>query len=69
MSEELTIEQRLTALEKEVAQLKICLEQFVAPKKNWLEQISGSMEKYPEFGEVLRLGAEIRRADRPADDN
>jgi hypothetical protein len=69
MTAELTIEQRLRALETEVAQLKQCLDKLVAPKKNWLEKISGSMEKYPEFGEVLRLGAEIRRADRPADDD
>ncbi len=60
------IEQRLTNLESEVAALKHRLDQPAA-KRNWLQQIAGSMKDYPEFDEVARLGAEIRQRDRPAD--
>jgi hypothetical protein len=65
MSEEPTIEQRLAALEAEVARLKERLERL-APE-NWVERISGSMKDYPEFEEVVRLGQEFRRSQQPPD--
>ena len=70
MHTELSLEQRVAALEEEVATLKRRLEELL-PKKdeNWIEKISGSMKDFPEWEEVARLGAEIRRADRPADDD
>jgi hypothetical protein len=67
MSQERTLEQRLAALEREVVQLKQRLDQL-APGENWVDRVTGSMKDFPEFGEVLRLGAEIRRADRPTDE-
>jgi hypothetical protein len=61
----MTVEERLTIVEKELAELK----QKLAPaKKEWIAQISGSFKGDPEFGEILRLGREIRDAEGP-DDN
>lgn len=67
MPEECSIEQRLAALEAEVAELKQRLDQWTAPKPNWIEEMTGSMKDYPEFEEVVRLGAEFRRAQRDPD--
>lgn len=59
-----TIEERLAALEREVAELR----QFrgaggvkVPPGANWVDAISGSMKDFPEFDKVLEYGREIRR--------
>ncbi len=35
------------------------------PNGTWLEEVSGSFENDPEFDEVVRLGKELRKADRP----
>jgi len=59
------LEQRVAALEKEVIELKKIVGS-AAQNGNWIERITGSMEKYPEFGEVIRLGAEFRRSQRDA---
>jgi len=66
MSTQTTIEQRLAALEQDVSELKKRLEQAI-PQRTWLERVAGSMKDYPEFGEILKLGAAIRQADRPVD--
>lgn len=66
--EPVTVEERLTALEREVAQLSLKVEQLANPKGNWIERISGTMTDDPAFAEAMRLGAEIRRADRPPDE-
>jgi hypothetical protein len=58
-----TVEQRLAALEHEIAELK---QRFpVAAKPDWRQRVAGSFKDEPEFDEVLRLGREIRQADRP----
>jgi hypothetical protein len=67
MAEQISIEQRVAALEKEVLELKQQL-QASKPSANWLDQISGSMEEFPEFEEVIRYGREMRQADRDSDD-
>jgi hypothetical protein len=59
-----TIEQRLEKLEADVAELK---RQNDAKKKDWLSVVTGSFKDDPEFAEIVRLGREIRRADRPQD--
>ena len=60
-----TVEQRLLALEREVAEIKSRL--GTAPAQpadaDWVSAISGSMKDDPEFDEVVKLGREIRRAD------
>ena len=35
------------------------------PRGSWLDEVSGSFGKDPEFDEVARLGTELRKADRP----
>ena len=65
MLEKLTVEERLTALEREVASLKLQLDQLTSPKGDWLEKVSGSMKDLPEFKEAMKYAAEILRADQP----
>lgn len=68
MSQTMSLEERVKALEAEVAELK----RRVRPRESlpeWLERISGRMAGYPEFDEVIRLGREIRRADRPEEES
>jgi len=64
MSQVETIEERLARLEKQVAYLKLQLDKL-ASKASWIDQVKGSFKDDPEFEEILRLGAEIRRSDRP----
>ncbi len=35
------------------------------PHGTWLDEVSGSFETDPEFDEVVRLGKELRKADKP----
>lgn len=62
-----TTEQRLSALEREMAELKRQLDEQ-RQSGNWIEKITGSFKDDPDFGEILRLGREARQADRPMDD-
>ena len=61
MSDQLTLEQRLSALEREVSILKRRLDDR-QPQGSWVEGRSGSMKNFPEFLEVVRLGREARQA-------
>ena len=64
---EITLEQRITVLEKTVRELQEVIEtRNVAP--NWLDRVIGSMKDEPAFDEVLVHGRTIRQADRPAED-
>jgi len=63
MSDHQGVENRLSVLEAEIEELK----RSVKPAQNWFDRVAGSMKDEPEFDEVLRLGREIRQADRPAD--
>lgn len=72
-----SIEDRVAALERELAQLKKQVAGDKAPSEgtgaaglvNWIDSMAGSMQDFPEFDEVIRLGREFRAADRPADDD
>ena len=58
-----TVEDRLSQVERELAELKSALN---GPKQsNWIEAITGSSKDDPEFKEILRLGKEIRDAETP----
>jgi hypothetical protein len=57
------IERRLKAIESDIADLKRRVGD--GTKRHWIQDIAGSMKDYPEYEEVVRLGAEIRRASRP----
>ena len=61
-----SLEQRLKVLETEVAAIKKRLGTDPTGD-NWIEKITGTFEGDKEFAEIVRLGAELRRADRPAD--
>jgi hypothetical protein len=63
MKNEKAIQERLAALEREVADLKSRLDK-VAPD-NWLGRLIGSMKDYPEFKKVAKYGAAFRRSQRP----
>ena len=60
-----TVEQRLLALEREVAEIKSRLGKAPphAPDADWVSVVSGSMKDEPEFDEVVKLGRQIRTAD------
>ena len=62
MPEIKSLEERLAAVERELAEIRGQLP-LKTETKNWIEQISGSMKDFPEFDEVLRLGREIRQAE------
>lgn len=68
MHEPISLEQRLALLEDEVAELKRRLAASRVTPKSWLDEMSGSMKEFPEFKEVLRLGAEWRSAQVPHDE-
>ena len=63
MSETITLETRLDAVEKDLADLKDLVRR--APNaRPWYERMIGSMKDYPEFAEVVRLGRELRKAEQ-----
>ena len=62
-----TIEERLSVLERQVAEL-VREKNEGQGKEGWLDEIKGSFKDDPEFDEILRLGREFREADRPGDD-
>jgi hypothetical protein len=55
-----SVEDRIAALENEVAALKQQLAAAQKPRA-WLDDIAGSMDPWPEFAEVARLGQEWRK--------
>jgi hypothetical protein len=59
-----TIDQRLENVERELAALKGEIK-ALKPDANWISAISGTFKDDPEFDEVLRLGKELRDAERP----
>lgn len=63
MSEKGTVEERLTVLEREMADLKRQILLARAPG-NWFGFVAGSFRDDPDFEEVLRLGRAVRGSDR-----
>ena len=63
MCEKGTVEERLTVLEREIADLKrqVLLARAAG---NWFTFVAGSFRDDPEFEEVLGLGRAIRGSDR-----
>jgi hypothetical protein len=63
---EVTVEQRLAALEHNVAELRTLLAPGPPPTE-WLKKFIGSISDEVAFREVLDLGRTFRAADRPPD--
>jgi hypothetical protein len=60
-----TVEQRLAALEAEVARLKECVEKNRVQDTDWLDDIWGAFADDPAYEEAMRLGREWRESFRP----
>jgi hypothetical protein len=56
-----TVEERLSALESEVDAVKRQLARMGKPRGS-LDEVAGSVDEWPEFDEVLRLGREFRQS-------
>lgn len=67
MSANESVEQRLAALEAEVANLKRRMNMLPVPP-DWLDRVYGCMNDNPAFEEAMRLGRELRQADKPPPD-
>ena len=65
---ESTVDERLSALEHAVAEIRGRLAGRT-PAPNWLEQVIGSMAGVEGFEEVVAYGRQFRYADRPTDDS
>ena len=62
---ETTTEQRLTALESAIVEIRQQLPPISAGVLKWLEQTSGIMKDKPAFREMIAYGLAYRHADRP----
>jgi hypothetical protein len=67
MAEQPTVEERLAALERAVADLQGRLDS-ATPPANWLEKVIGSVTDHEAFAEALEYGRAFRAADRPPDE-
>ncbi|HZT41959.1 MAG TPA: hypothetical protein VFA07_07205 [Chthonomonadaceae bacterium] len=64
----LTLEERVAALESEVARLKQERANEARPKKPWWEEIRGTFKDDPAYQKAMRLGREYRESLRLKDD-
>ncbi|AKG20356.1 hypothetical protein [Calothrix sp. 336/3] len=61
MATNISLEERLAAVESAIAQLQ---KQISTPQTtNWLQKITGSFKDEPAFEEVLAYGKAIRQGD------
>lgn len=58
---------RVIRIEDELRLLRAEVRKGDQPEMPWWERIAGSHAGDPVFAEIVRLGAEIRGADRPPD--
>jgi hypothetical protein len=59
------LEERIAALEAEVAELRAMLQAGKAPADPWMEDVWGAFAGDPALLEAMRLGREYREAQRP----
>ena len=62
------VEERLTAVERELAEVQRRLNSLPIVD-NWLEKIKGSFKDEPAFDEVIELGRALRAAEFPFEEN
>jgi hypothetical protein len=60
-----SLEDRVRALENEMALLKARLEPMKRTSADWLDKIYGSFANDPIYEEAMRLGREYRESQRP----
>jgi hypothetical protein len=60
-----SLEERVAALEAEVAELKQSVVGTRETPKPWWEKIWGTFKDDPEYEEAMRLGREYRESLRP----
>ena len=60
-----SLEDRVTALEKEMTRLKARLEPTKETSSDWIDKIYGSFANDPIYEEAMRLGREYRESLRP----
>ncbi len=63
-----TVEDRLSALESAMEQVRRELA-GTRPPRAWLDEVAGSLQDWPEFAEVLRLGRDFRNSLVDPDDS
>jgi hypothetical protein len=68
MVKKITLEQRLTTLEKAVYQIQYRLKNK-SNSDNWLQQLSGSISDDELFLEALECGRSFRQSDQSIDKN
>lgn len=56
-----TVEDRLSALELAMEEVQRELASARRPRA-WLDDVAGSLQEWPEFADVLRLGREFRKS-------
>lgn len=61
----LSLEERVAALEAEVADLKQARESVVEPETPWWQEIWGTFKDDPAYAEAMRLGRKYRESLRP----
>ncbi len=68
MSNETTLERRMSAVEEAVAELQL---RFASrtDHMHWLDKVVGSISDDAAFAEALKYGRALREADRPRDDD
>jgi len=62
------LEERVAHVERDLLDLKSHMERL-HPGEGWIDKITGSFKDDPDFEEILRLGQEIRKADRLSSDD
>jgi hypothetical protein len=60
MSEQLSVEERLSAVEQQLADLKRRIS--MNDGRSWIERIAGTFKDDPDFNEIVRLGREFRES-------
>ena len=60
-----SLEDRVTALENEMARLKARLEPSKDRSSDWIDKIYGSFANDPIYEQAMRLGREYRESLRP----